>query len=40
VAAAAPGGGGFAGLGGMSAPSGPSVRVTRGKTTTVEQAGR
>jgi pilus assembly protein CpaB len=35
VAAAAPGGGG---LGGM--PSGPSVRVTRGKTTTVEQAGR
>jgi len=37
VAAAAPGGGGF---GGMSVPSGPSVRVTRGKITSVEQAGR
>jgi pilus assembly protein CpaB len=37
VAAAAPGGGGF---GGMSATSGPSVRVTRGKITSVEQAGR
>ena len=37
VAAAAPGGGG---LGGLPVQTGPSVRVTRGKVTTVEQAGR
>ena len=38
VAAAAPGGAGFGG--GLPVQTGPSVRVTRGKTTTVEQAGR
>jgi len=38
VAAAAPGGNGFGG--GLPVQTGPSVRVTRGKTTTVEQAGR
>jgi len=36
VAAAAPGGG----FGGLPVQTGPSVRVTRGKVTTVEQAGR
>ncbi|HET9628445.1 MAG TPA: Flp pilus assembly protein CpaB [Novosphingobium sp.] len=36
VAAAAPGGSGL----GLPVQTGPSVRVTRGKTTTVEQAGR
>jgi len=38
VAAAAPGGAGFGG--GLPVQTGPSVRVTRGKTTTIEQAGR